>query len=511
MAFRIIGAFVLFLACINFMNLSTARSETKEVGIRKTIGSFRSQIIGQFFSESILIVFISWFFALMVTSISLNWFNELADKQIQLPLDNVYFWLISVGFILITGLIAGSYPAFYLSSFQPVKVLKGTLKPGRGASLPRKILVVTQFTVSVTLIIGTIVVYQQINFAKDRPVGYNRDGLVLVQITSPDFEGKYDLLETELKKTGAVIEIAESASPVTGVWSSNGGFEWRGKDPALQAEFATLSVTADYGKTVGWQFVSGRDFLRDYVSDTTGVILTESSAKLMGFENPIGENVRWSPVWRNSMYNFTVIGVVRDMVMLSPYKPVMPTIFFLAENHNWINIKLNPEMNTHEALVKIEGVFKDIIPSVPFDYKFADQEYAMKFEAEERVGKLASVFAILAIFISCLGLSGLASYVAEQRTKEIGIRKVLGASVVNLWQMISRDFVMLVIISWLIAIPVSFYIMNNWLDNYEYQTRISFEVFIFSGLGALVLTLLTVSFQAIKAATANPVKSLRSE
>ncbi len=511
--FGIVGVFVLLLACINFMNLSTARSEkrAKEVGIRKAIGSVRNQLIHQFLSESFLVVGLAFVFAIFFVRASLGWFNDLAGKQMGMPFENAYFWLISFCFILLTGLIAGSYPALYLSSFQTAKVLKGSFRVGRLASLPRKVLVVVQFTVSVTLIIGTIIVYQQIQFAKDRPVGYTRDGLLMIQMISPDFYGKFDVLQTELKNTGVVSEIAESNGPTTGIWSSNGGFQWKDKDPGLQEEFATLSVTSDYGKTVGWQFVNGRDFSKEFASDSTGIVINESAAKFMGFKNPIGEWVRWQPVWGNKVINYTIIGVIQDMVMRSPYAPTMPTIFFLGGNSNWINIKIRPEAKASEALPKIEAVFKKIIPSAPFDYKFADQEYALKFASEERIGKLASVFAVLAIFISCLGLFGLASFVAEQRTKEIGIRKVVGASVFNLWKMLSKDFVVLVIISSVIAIPIAYYFLVNWLKNYEYRTEISLWIFVLTSTGAVVITLLTVSYQAIKAALMNPVKSLRSE
>jgi ABC-type antimicrobial peptide transport system permease subunit len=512
--FGIVGGFVLLLACINFMNLSTARSEkrAKEVGIRKASGSARMQLVNQFFSESFLVVGLAFIVALVAVSTSLNWFNELASKQMEMPLTNVYFWLCSFGFILFTGLLAGSYPALYLSSFNAVKVLKGSLRVGRLAAIPRKVLVVTQFTVSVTLIIGTIIVYRQIQFAQNRPVGYTRDGLLMINMTSPDFEGKSNVLKTALKNTGVVTEVAESSGPLTGIQYENGGFDWQGKDPAFIPQWATVTVTPDYGKTIGWQLVNGRDFSVDIASDSAGFIINEAAAKLLGFENPVGETIRWQNGWRSKFTSFTVIGVVKDIVMKSPYAPPVPSVFFLSKyGTNWITIRINPQTSAAEALAKIEEVFKKIIPSVPFDYKFADQEYALKFAAEERVGKLASVFAVLAIFISCLGLFGLASFVAEQRTKEIGIRKVVGASVFSLWKMLSRDFVMLVVISCLLAILPSYYLLDAWLKNYEYRAEISWWIFAFTFVVALVITLLTVSYQAVKAAMTNPVNSLRSE
>lgn len=510
--FGIIGVFVLLLACINFMNLSTARSEkrAKEVGIRKTMGSLKGQLVHQFFSESFLVVFLAFVFGTMIVATSLGWFNDLAAKQMIVPWANPYFWLISFGFIFFTGLLAGSYPALYLSSFQPVKVLKGVFRIGRFSSIPRKVLVIVQFTVSVTLVIGTVIVYQQIQFAKNRPVGYTRDGLLMIEMTSPDFYPKLIVLRDELKNTGVVDEMALSTGPTTGVWSSNGGFNWKGKDPNFQAEFATLSVTHEYGKTVSWQFVEGRDFSRDFSSDSSGFVITEGAARLMDLQDPIGEIVRWDPGWRKGD-NFKIIGVVKDMVMESPFHSPLPTVFFVNGSYNWINIKINPAISTHDALPTIEAVFKKLIPSVPFDYKFADQEYAFKFAAEERIGKLASVFAALAIFISCLGLFGLASFVAEQRTKEIGIRKVVGASVFNLWGMLSKDFVVLVIIACLVSIPIDYYFLSDWLKQYDYRTEISWWIFSVSGAGAIVITLLTVSYQAVKAALMNPVNSLRSE
>ncbi|RYU96110.1 ABC transporter permease [Emticicia agri] len=510
--FGIVGVFVLLLACINFMNLSTARSEkrAKEVGIRKAIGSLRSQLISQFFSESLLIVFFAFLVSLLLVLVSIPWFNTIADKRIGILWDNPFFWLTSIGFILITGLVAGSYPALYLSSFQPVKVLKGTFKVGRFASIPRKVLVVIQFTVSITLIIGTIIIYSQIQFTKNRPIGYNRSGLMMIQKKSPDFYGKFEVLQRELKNSGAVVEMAESSSPLTGVWSNNGGFDWEGKDPNLTPDFATIWVTHDFGKTVGWQFKEGRDLSRSFSTDSSSIVVNESAIKFMGIKDPIGKMVKWGSDEKAPSYK--IIGIIKDMIMESPFEPVKQTIYFLSdENSSWINLKLNPNKSASEAIATIEKVFKKIVPSAPFDYKFADQEFAAKFATEERIGTLAAVFASLAVFISCLGLFGLASFVAEQRTKEIGVRKVLGASVMNLWQLLSKDFVVLVLISCFISIPIAYFYLNGWLQRYEYRTGISWWVFIVSVAGALLITLLTVSFQAIKAATTNPVKSLKTE
>jgi len=506
--FAIVGVFVLLLACINFMNLSTARSEkrAKEVGIRKAIGSLRNQLIGQFYCESLLVVLLSFVTSIILTLLILPWFNNVAAKHMTILWINPIFWIISFAFILITSLLSGSYPALYLSSFKPVKVLKGTFKAGRFAAIPRKTLVVVQFTISLVLIISTIIVYNQIQYSKNRPIGYNRNGLVMIAMKSPDFYGKFGLLENELKRSGAVTEMAESSSPVTAVWSSNNGFTWQGKDPNLDAEFATIWVTHDFGKTVGWQFKEGRDFSKQFPTDSQAVVLNETAVKFMNVKNSVGTMLA-----RNGK-NYKIIGVIKDMLMGSPYEPVQQTVYFMDyDNVNWINLKLNPNQSFSSSVAKIEAAFKKYIPSAPFDYKFADTEFAAKFAAEDRIGTLATFFAALAIFISCLGLFGLASFVAEQRTKEIGVRKVLGASVFNLWNLLSREFVMLVIISFIIAVPLSYYFMHNWLQNYQYRTGIYWWIFGIAGLGALLITLLTVSFQAIRAAIANPVKSLRTE
>ncbi len=506
--FGIIGVFVLLLACINFMNLSTARSEkrAKEVGIRKAVGSVRHQLIRQFLSESILIALLAFMFAIGLVLLALPFFNSLSDKEMHLPWTNPVFWLLSLSFTIFTGLISGSYPALYLSGFNPVAVLKGTFRAGRFAALPRKMLVVLQFTVSVILIIGTIIVFRQIQFAKDRPVGYSREGLITVMMNTPELYGHYEALQNDLIKTGAVENMAESSSPSTGVWSNQIGFDWKGKDPNSVPLFGIVAVTHDFGKTIGWKIKEGRDFSRSFLTDSGALILNEAAVKLTGLKNPVGEIIKWNDKDR------VVVGIVKDMIMESPYTPVKPTVFFL--DYEWANVitmRTKPTLPIRAALAKIEPVFRKYNPGSPFDYKFTDEEYEHKFDDEARMGNLATFFAVLAIFISCLGLFGLASFVAEQRTKEIGVRKVLGASVFNLWKMMSKDFVSLVIISCIIAVPVAWYFLHQWLQKYEYRTEISWWIFAVAGMGALMITLLTVSFQAIKAAMANPVRSLRTE
>ncbi|TLV02281.1 ABC transporter permease [Dyadobacter luticola] len=506
--FGVIGAFVLLLACINFMNLSTARSEkrAKEVGIRKAVGSVRKQLITQFFSESFLVVAFAFFIAILLVLLMLPFFNEVADKKLTMLWTKPLFWFISIVFSAVTALIAGSYPALYLSSFQPVKVLKGTFKAGRLAALPRKTLVVVQFTVSIILIVGTIVVYRQIQFAKDRPVGYNREGLITVYLSTPDIINHFEAVRDELKSSGAILEMGASSSPATNSWSSTSGLVWKGKDPAQSSDFDYNEISYDYGKTVGWKFVDGRDFDKQLASDSIGLVFNETAIKFMNLKNPVGQDMKWFDE------SFKVIGVIKDMVTGSPYEPVRPLVFTIGkEGFGVVSLRINPATSVSSALTKIEAAFKKYDPGVPFEHSFVDEEYAGKFYEEMRIAKLTTFFAILAVLISCLGLFGVASFIAEQRTKEIGVRKVLGATVANVWGMLSKDFVILVSVAFLIAVPVSYYFLSGWLEKYTYRTNISWWIFIITGLCTMLITLLTVSFQAIKAALMNPIKSLRSE
>ncbi|HVU55928.1 MAG TPA: ABC transporter permease [Puia sp.] len=510
--FGIIGIFVLLLACINFMNLSTARSEkrAREVGIRKAIGSMRGQLIAQFYSESVLIAFFAFVMSLLLMQLSLPLFNEVADKKMSVMWSSPLFWLGRIGFTLLTGLVAGSYPALYLSSFRPVKVLKGVFRAGKSATLPRKVLVVTQFAVSIILIIGTVVVFNQIEYAKGRPTGYSREGLVTVRIETDKMRNNYNAFRNDLLASGVATGVAESENPVTNVYVTNSGLTWRGKDPNLQEEFTTLSVSGEFGKTVGWQIKEGRDFSSAFASDSNACLVNETAVKYLGFKNPVGETIIW-----NGNGSMKIIGVVKDMVNQSPYDPARQTFFFLPRLKNQhldvVNIRMAPNVNTHQAIEKLGAIYKKYDPSTPFEYHFVDDEYARKFANEERVGKLAGCFASLAILISCLGLFGMASFVAEQRVKEIGIRKVLGASVVNLWRLLSREFIALVVIAFVLAGPLAYYFMTNWLHNYEYRTELHWWIFGAAGLGALLVTLLTVSLKSIRAAMANPIRSLRSE
>jgi hypothetical protein len=389
-----------------------------------------------------------------------------------------------------------------------VKVLKGTFRAGKFSAAPRKVLVIVQFTVSTALIIGTVVVWQQIQFAKDRPVGYTRAGLIMVRKTLDEFfsNNNTETLLSELMRSSAVDYVAESSNPATEVWFNSTSLDWRGKDPNVQADFVTMAVTHDFGKTVDWKFVHGRDFSREHSTDSTAVVLNETAARLMNFESPLDEEITWDGEKRK------VIGVIKDMVMTSPYDPVKPTVYKLSYDEAYmITMRINHTMSISEALSKIEKVFHTVIPAAMFDYKFVDQEYARKFASEERVGRLASVFAVLAIFISCMGLFGMASFVAEQRRKEIGIRKILGASVSNLWTMLSLEFVQMVLLACAIGIPVAWFYLNEWLQQFTYRVSVSIWVIMLSAAGALTITIITVSFQTIRASMGDPVQSLRSE
>lgn len=503
----IIGVFILLLACINFMNLATARSEkrAKEVGIRKTVGSLRIDLIAQFLGESVLLALLSLVFAIALAVLTLPWFNELAGKTMTFPWANPVFWIISLICTLLTGLVAGSYPAFYLSSFRPVKVLKGMFKAGKGVSNPRKILVVAQFSISLALIIGTIVVFRQIQFAKDQPLGYDQGGLITVPDNTQELDTHFEALRQGLLNTGVVAGIANSSMDLNGFYQNN-MLEWEGmSEEAKTVSFRDIFVNADFGPTIGWNIIQGRDFSRAHLTDSTAAIVNETGARILGFQDPIGKTIKH---WGKP---YTIIGVTKDMISNNPYFAVQPAIFMGEGGHAVFTIRVKPGTPVRTALAAMEPVFKQFNPASPFIYSFLDEEFQKKFNTESRIGNLATVFSGLAILICCLGLFGLASFVAEQRIKEIGVRKVLGARVTDLWALLSGDFVKLVILSCLISMPLSYFLMSKWLQNYALHTSLSLWIFVISGVGILLITLATVSYQALKAALMNPVKSLRTE
>ena len=505
--FGLLGMVVLIIACINFMNLSTARSEkrAKEVGIRKAVGSLRKQLVAQFLSESILVAALAFFLAMLAVAAALPFFNQLTGKEMTLQISHPVFWGIMTVFTLLTGLLAGSYPAFYLSSFNPVRVLKGNVKAGRSASLPRRVLVVVQFACSVLLMTGTVIIYQQIQFGKNQPIGFNNKGLITVN-WSEEISKHYEALRQELLNSGAVVSICKSNSPPSELHSNSNGWEWPNSLPAEKSIiFSTIATDYDYTKTLGIKMREGRDFSREF-ADSNGVILNQAAVKRMGFSNPVGQILKWNNK------PMIVLGVIPDIQMESPYRAVSPlTIVFDKYWVSYLNIRINPSMPASKAISSIKPIFDRYNPAFPFEYKFADEQYAMKFNYEELVGNLSAIIAILAVFISCLGLFGLASFTAEQRIKEIGVRKVLGASVLNLWKLLSKDFIFLILIACAIAMPLAWYFMTEWLKAYDNRITIGTGVFAAVAFTAVAITLLTVSYQAVKAAMANPVKSLKTE
>ncbi|RYU92438.1 FtsX-like permease family protein [Mucilaginibacter terrigena] len=506
--FSIIAVFILLIACINFMNLSTARSEkrAKEVGIRKVVGASKGSLITQFLGESIMIAFIAGALALVIIQLSLPAFNTLTEKQLFIPFNSAPFWMIVLSFILFTGMVSGSYPALYLSSFAPVKVLKGTFKAANATFSPRKILVVTQFWFAIVLIISTIIVKQQLDYAQNRDTGYKKDNLVYT-FMSGNIEKNYALIRNELITSGAVTAVTKTSAPMTEGWSDSWDFNWQGKDQNAKIDFNMFNVDGDFSKTMNLKILKGRDIdIKTYPSDSSAILVNEAAVKIMNFKDPIGQIVI-----RDS-HKLVIVGVVKDFILQSPYEPVKQMI--IQGPSAWFNVihyKLNDKNTTAQNLKLVEAVFKKFNPDYPFDYHFIDDEYSKKFASEQQIGTLASLFAGLTIFISCLGLFGLATYMAQNRIKEIGVRKVLGASVLGVTTMLSKDFLKLVGIAFAFSVPVAWYFMHGWLMKYSYRIEISVWVFAIAAFLTTLISIITVSFQAVKAALANPVKSLRSE
>ncbi|HTI07444.1 MAG TPA: ABC transporter permease [Puia sp.] len=503
--FSIVGILVLLIACINFINLTTARSEkrAREVGVRKVVGSLRRDLILQFLAESFLLTFFAFLCSLVLVQLSLPSFNLLTGNKIYIPIGSSSFWVVMLVFVLITALVAGSRPAFYLSSFNPARVLKGGFRGGKAGSLSRKVLVVLQFSCSIALIISTLIIYQQVKYAQERPTGYPLNRLMVTDNTA-DLDKNYVALKNELIHGGIAENVTQATSPATAIhWHSD--VDWPGKNVGESIEMGTMIVREDYFRTMGMPIVAGRDF--SGTADTMGVIFNETAIKRMRLKDPVNQIIS-----RGGSSRFQILGVVKDALMESPFAPAEPQMFmYYPGRQNYVLYRLSPGIKTADALVQLTALFNKYNPAYPYNYQFADQSYAAKFGQEVLIGRLSGIFAGLAIFISCLGLFGLAAYVAEQRTREIGIRKVLGASVPQLWMLLSKDFMLLVLISCLIASPLAFYFLQGWLQKYEYRIHIGPAVFLGAGLAALVITIVTVSFQSVKAALTNPVKSLKSE
>lgn len=502
----LIAAFVLLIACINFMNLSTARSEkrAKEVGIRKVAGAVKGSLIFQFLSESVLMALIAGVLALGIVQLALPAFNELTEKKLFIDYGNPYAWLAFLGFILFTGILAGSYPSFFLSAFKPVSVLKGNFKKANALVTPRKALVVLQFTFAIVLVVSTIVVNQQLRYGSARLTGYDKSNLAYVFLEG-DIMKNYELIKYDLVSQGIAQSVSQTHAPLTQMWSSGHGLKWAGKDPNLEVTFNRSTTDGSLIRTAGLQLLDGRDIdLKMYPSDSSACLINETAAKIIGQKNIIGQSIYDEPnTWH-------VVGVIKDFILESPYDPIKPIIFKGPKaQSNVLNIKFNSAHTTAENLAAAEKIFKKYNPLYPFEYHFMDEEYAKKFANEQLTGKLATLFSILTIFISCLGLFGLAMYMAEARIKEIGIRKVLGASVRSITTLLSKDFMKLIIISILIASPIAYWAMNKWLEGYQYKISVNWQVFVAAGGTALLIALLTVSYQAIKAAVSNPAKSLK--
>ncbi|WP_282048440.1 ABC transporter permease [Maribacter aquivivus] len=506
--FGIIAAIILIIACINFMNLSTARSEkrAKEVGVRKVMGAPKKHLIYQFLGESILISAIAAIFSILLVLLVLPAFNDLVGHELELDFTSMWFWISALAIVLFTGLLAGSYPALYLSAFKPSAVLKGTFHKADTLITPRKVLVVVQFSVAIILITSTLIISQQLDKVQNRQLGYSKDNLIYTFLEG-DIDKNYELIKKELLKSGAASSITKTSSPITESWSNTWGFEWSGKNENDKTIVLRLIADDVVAETMGLELLSGRDFnLQEFPTDSTAVLLNESAVSLMGFNEPLGQIIKDNGI------EWHVVGVVKDFVFNSPFQKIEPLVIEGAKG--WFNVmhmKLNEANSTSENLAIVENIYKKYNPEYPFDFEFVDGEYAEKFSDQQRTGKLATLFTLLTILISCLGLFGLASYMAENRIKEVGIRKVLGASVTTIVTLLSKDFLKLVAISILIAIPIAWYYMYNWLEEFDFRISISVWVFAIAGGLTLVIALVTVSFQAIKAARANPVKSLRSE
>ncbi|HXB09511.1 MAG TPA: ABC transporter permease, partial [Puia sp.] len=493
--FSMVGVLVLLIACINFMNLSTARSEqrAKEVGVRKVIGGSRWGLILQFLVESQVMTFAAFVLALVMVQMVLPVFAAMTGEVMRIPYGSGVFWMVMAGYVLITGLLAGSRPAFYLSSFQPVKVLKGAIRVGRAAALPRKVLVVLQFTCSIGLIIGTAVVYQQIQHAKERPRGYDPNRLLI----TGDPGGSYTSFKQEVLQTGVVSGVTRSLSPATEVHSHNIVDQWPGMQPG-EAFAPVMNAVADndFFKTLGVGFVEGSNFAGNAAVDSTCVILNEAAVKRMRLKQPIDAYIHW-PV-ANAPQRLRVIGVVKNILTNNPFGTPEPTIYVYQPGWTWtVTCRIAPTVSTAEALATLKSVYDRYNHDVPFNYSFIDDQYASKFALETLIGKLAGIFAGLAIFISCLGLFGLAAYTAEQRTKEIGIRKVLGASVGQVMLLLSKDLMGLVLLSCVIASPVAYYLLHQWLAGYYYRININPLVFVLAAVVAMVITAVTVGFQSV--------------
>lgn len=503
--FSLVALFILLIACINFMNLATARStqRAKEVGVRKVVGAVRSSLIAQFVGEAILITSISVIIAILLVALLLPVFNNFTGKHLVLPVTQPLFWLTLLGILIFTGFTAGSYPALFLSSLNPLRVLKGSLKLGTGATFFRKSLVVFQFSFSVILIVGMIIIYRQINYVQTKNLGYDRENLLYIPIEG-DLITKYDLFKKEAAQMPGILSISKMKESPTVIGHQKGGIGWEGKDPTLEVSFSDAAVGYDFVKTMRLTLVAGRDFSEDFGTDATAFLVNETAVKKMGYKDPVGKPFSWSE------HNGNIIGVLKDFHFNSMHQAIEPLFVRLDLNPKWGTILVRTS-NAKQALASLENICKTLNPKFPFIYQFSDQEFDKLYKSEQIVSKLTVYFAFLAIFISCLGLFGLATFAAAQRTKEIGVRKVLGASVPDIITLLSADILKPVAIALLIGFPVSWYVMNQWLQGFAYKTDIEWWMFVLAAILTIGIAMLTVSFQSVKAALMNPVKSLKAD
>ena len=509
-SFSALAVGIIFMACINFMNLATARSErrAREVGIRKIVGSRRKQLIYQFLGEAILISTIAFLLALAIVEMSMPFYNELIRERFFIDYSSPFFWLVGLALVLFTGLLSGSYPAFYLSSFSPAKILKGKMHIGKSGILPRKLLVIFQFGFSISLICGTIIIYQQIQFVKSRQMGYDKSNLVTIQ-NNPELAKNYRTIKAELLQTGVVRSVTKTNSAITEIYEYN-FLNWSG-NPGAEANIVNIYAEYDYLKTMGIKLLEGRDFSELIKTDTGSVILNKAAIDLMNLKRPLGASVAIGGSPKQ------IIGITENVLMESPYEHIEP--MYIVLETEWtqqrtgqnITMRLANSKDLKTQLGKVETIFKALNPSYPFQYSFVDDDFNRKFRTITLVEKLTNVFAFLAIFIASLGLFGLAAFSAERRTKEFGVRKVLGASVANLVSLISKDFVRLILIAFVIFTPLAWYILNQFLQRYSYRIAIDWKIFFVSGLSVLLVSLLIVGTQAVKAASTNPVESLKNE
>ncbi|WP_179352741.1 ABC transporter permease [Winogradskyella vidalii] len=504
--FTVIALIILLIACINFMNLSTARSEKRanEVGVRKAMGSGRVRLMIQFISEALILAFIATLVSVILLLVLLPQFNLLIEKDLVLGLSKPSHILFLLGIAIICGVFAGLYPAFYLSSFKPVEVLKGLKVTQGSATFIRKGLVIGQFTISIVFIVSTILVYQQIQHVKNRDLGYSKDQLISMKVTGSMIE-KFSVIKQDLKNTGAISNVGLSNSNILNGGNNGSNLTWTGGVDTEDILISFRLVNSEFFETTGMELKEGHGFSENRAKDSASVLITESFAKLMGKGSAIGKKVTLDDT-------YTVVGVVKDFLYGDMYGTSDPVLFLnYHDEASFMYLKTNSEIPTNDMLAMVEAVMKTHNPAFPFEYGFLDETFNAKFKSEQLVEKLSQLFALLAILISCLGLFGLAAYTAEQRSKEIGVRKVLGASVSGIVKLLSKDFLKLVGISIVIAIPIAWYTMENWLQNYAYRIEINGWIFVIAGVVAIIIAMVTVSFQAIRAAIANPIKSLRTE